>query len=49
MSKNRELIILNPKYVKIQEQISNGETVLVSVIKAYGGIEVKIHLFQPLH
>jgi hypothetical protein len=46
---NVELIILIPKYVKIKEQISNGETLRVSVMKAYRGIEVKLHLFQPSH
>jgi hypothetical protein len=37
-----ELIILIVKYVKMQEHISNGETVPVSVMKVYRGIEVKL-------
>jgi len=40
-----KLIILFPKYVKIR----NGGTSLVSVMMAYRGIEVKLHLFQPSH
>jgi len=46
---NMELVIFIPKYVKIQEQISTGRTLRVSVMMAYRGIEIKLHLFEPSH
>jgi hypothetical protein len=46
---NMELITLIRKYVMTQERINNGETVPLSVIWDYRGIEVKLHWFQPSH